>query len=75
MNYNNDWLVKYLELIAFTLIFTGALNWGTIGIFGVNFVAYVVGEHSVLAKAVYILVGLSAIILAVTRMLKLANQD
>jgi uncharacterized membrane protein YuzA (DUF378 family) len=40
----------------------GALNWGSIGILGVNFVENILGQ-STLTRAVYIVVGLSGLAL------------
>jgi uncharacterized membrane protein YuzA (DUF378 family) len=47
--------------IAWILIIVGALNWGLLGAFSVNLVNTVVGSWPMLERAVYILVGLSAI--------------
>ena len=44
----------------------GALNWGSIGLTGNNFVAGILGEGSGLTRAVYILVGLSGLALIVS---------
>lgn len=44
----------------------GALNWGSIGLTGNNFVAGILGEGSGLTRLVYILVGLSGIALLVS---------
>lgn len=42
----------------------GALNWGSIGLTGNNFVAGILGEGSAITKAVYVLVGISGLALA-----------
>ena len=49
------------EWVALVLIIVGALNWGMVGVFGFNLVAAVFGEMSVIARIVYILVGLSGL--------------
>ena len=51
----------YLSKIALWLVIIGALNWGLVGAFGFNLVAAIFGDMSILARIVYILVGLSAI--------------
>jgi len=50
--------MKKLHCVSFLLLVIGGLNWGLFGIFGIDLVAYL---PSILAKIVYILVGLSAI--------------
>jgi len=50
-----------LDWIALILIIVGGLNWGLVGAFKFDLVAAILGEMSLLAKIVYILVGLSAI--------------
>ena len=49
--------------IALVLVIVGALNWGLVGLFGFNLVAAIFGEMSVLSRIVYILVGLSSLVL------------
>jgi uncharacterized membrane protein YuzA (DUF378 family) len=49
-----DWLAKILVII-------GALNWGLVGIFNVDLVAAILGDMSLLARVVYILVGVSGV--------------
>ena len=55
--------MKTLHVIAFILLVIGGLNWGLVGIGAGDIVTYL---GPVLAKIVYILVGLSAIYLAFT---------
>jgi len=50
-----------VDWIALILIVIGGLNWGLVGIAGFDLVAAIFGDMSVLARIVYILVGLSAI--------------
>ncbi|MBP5615567.1 MAG: DUF378 domain-containing protein [Alphaproteobacteria bacterium] len=53
--------MQYLSKIALWLTIIGALNWGLVGIFNFNLVSAIFGDMSLLARIVYILVGLSAI--------------
>ena len=55
-----------LKYIAYALVIIGALNWGLIGLFGFDLVATLFGEMSILSRIVYSLVGVSAIITALT---------
>lgn len=57
--------MKALHMIAFILLVIGGLNWLLVG-FGFNLVDSVFGVGSMLSKIIYILVGLSAILEAVT---------
>ena len=41
----------------------GALNWGLVGVAGVNLVERVFGEATVITRAIYALVGLSGLAL------------
>lgn len=49
--------------IAEILVLIGALNWGLVGLFRTDLVEKLFGQMTPLAKTVYILVGLSALIL------------
>lgn len=55
-----------MDWIAFILVIIGALNWGLIGVFDFDLVATIFGVMTMLARLVYILVGLSAIYLLAT---------
>lgn len=57
--------MKALHVITFVLVVIGGLNWGLTAL-GYNIVDMVLGVGSATSKVVYILVGLSAIYLAVT---------
>lgn len=51
-----------LDKIALTLLIIGGLNWGSVGIFQFDLVAWVCGgQTGIISRIVYILVGLSAI--------------
>lgn len=51
-----------ISKIALLLVIIGGLNWGAVGFFGVDAVAWLCGGQSaILARAVYILVFLSAL--------------
>lgn len=58
--------MKVLHMIAFILVIIGALNWGLVGAFQFNLVMKILGGMPWLENLVYILVGLSGILLAVT---------
>lgn len=55
-----------LTLIATILVIVGGLNWGLVGAFNYDLVATLFATLPIVAKVVYILVGLSAVYLALT---------
>lgn len=56
--------MKLLDVIALVLLVVGGLNWGLV-VFGVNLVEAIFGSMPWLVSAVYLLVALSAIYVAV----------
>jgi hypothetical protein len=56
--------LNVLDTIAFVLVIVGGLNWGLIA-FNFNLVTFLFGSMSWLVTIVYLLVGLSAVYLAV----------
>jgi uncharacterized membrane protein YuzA (DUF378 family) len=57
--------LNIVDWIALILVIIGGLNWGLVGIFKFDLVAWIFGDMSVVARIVYILVGLAAIYTAV----------
>ncbi|MBN2211401.1 MAG: DUF378 domain-containing protein [Sedimentisphaerales bacterium] len=57
----NAWL-----WIALILLVVGGLNWGLVGLFKFDLVAAIFGQMSVLARVVYVVVGLSAVAILVS---------
>ena len=49
-----------LELVTWTLLIIGGLNWGLVGLFGLDIIETLLGSIPMLQKLVYVLVGLSA---------------
>jgi len=50
-----------IDWIALVLVIVGGLNWGLIGAFKFDLVATIFGSMSIIARIVYILVGLAAL--------------
>ncbi len=51
-----------IDKIALVLAIIGGLNWGSVGLFRFDLVAFLFGgSDSVISRAVYVLVGLAAI--------------
>ena len=66
--------MRTLSYIALTIAIIGAINWGLIGLFGFNLVAFLFGDMTLLSRIVYILVGLSGLYL-VTFYALLASRE
>ena len=58
--------MKTVNVIAVILLVVGGLNWGLVGLFNFDLVAVIFGVMSVMSRIVYALVGLSAIVVAVS---------
>lgn len=51
-----------MNRLALTLVIIGAINWGCIGIFGLDIVAWLFGgQLSVISRIIYTLVGLAGL--------------
>lgn len=50
-----------LGWIAFVLLIVGGLNWALVGLFNFDLVAAIFGQLSIIARIIYVLVGISAI--------------
>ena len=54
--------MEMLDRLALTLLIIGGINWGSVGLFQFDLVAFLCGgAGSVISRAVYALVGLSAL--------------
>ncbi len=52
----------FIDKIALILAIIGGLNWGSIGIFGFDLVAFIFGgSDSALSRVIFTLVGLAAL--------------
>ena len=56
--------MKYVHLVAFSLLLIGGLNWGIFALTGWDIGQLLGGPDSMAAKAVYVLVGVSALYIA-----------
>ncbi len=51
-----------LDRIALVLLIIGGLNWGSIGLFGFDIVAWIFGgQMDIVSRIIYTVVGLSAL--------------
>lgn len=67
--------MKAASCLALTLAVIGALNWGLIGLFQFNLVAWIFGDMTLASRIVYTLVGVSGLyLLSFYRLLKADDQ-
>ena len=54
--------MNIVKWISYTLVIIGAINWGLIGAFNFDLVAFLFGEMTTISRIIYTFVGVSAII-------------
>ncbi len=65
-----------LKTISAVLLVVGGLNWGLVGLFNFDLVAWLFGGSSALAsQIVYILVGLAAIVFVVAHLVGRSREE
>jgi len=52
---------EVVDLVAKILLVVGGLNWGLVGLFGLNVVELLLGAVPLLVTLVYVLVGIAAL--------------
>jgi hypothetical protein len=55
-----DRVLKTLDVVVWTLLTIGGLNWGALGLFNVNVISGTFGPLNPVTRTIYILVGLAA---------------
>ncbi len=53
--------MKVLDIIVTVLLVIGALNWGVVGIFGINLVSELLGEATAITRLIYTFVGIAGL--------------
>ncbi|MBK5243393.1 DUF378 domain-containing protein [Clostridium sp.] len=53
--------LSIIDKLSFIFVLVGALNWGLLGLLNFNLVSFIFGSVQLLARAIYILVGFSAV--------------
>lgn len=53
--------MKIINCLCFGLVLIGALNWGLVGVWNFDLVAWLLGDSSTWTKVVYDIVGLAAL--------------
>ena len=65
---------KILDATALTIAIIGAINWGLIGLFRFDLVAFIFGDMSWISRIIYVLVGLSGLYL-LTFYMRLSDKN
>ena len=50
--------MKAIDYIVLVLVIIGAINWGLVGFFGLDLVAFLFGSMSVLSRIIYDVIGI-----------------
>ena len=58
-------MLNFFKYTTFALVIIGALNWGLVGFFQFDLVAFLFGDMSWLSRLIYDIIGISAIIFAI----------
>ena len=54
-------MLKSLDVLVWSLLTIGGINWGMVGIFNIDLVAVLFGSMTMVTRLIYALVGLSAV--------------
>lgn len=54
-------ILSLVDVVMLVLTIVGGINWGLVGFFGFDLVAFIFGNMSPLARIIYGVVGISAI--------------
>ena len=65
---------RLLDCIALTIVIIGAINWGLIGFFRFDLVAFIFGDMSWVSRIIYALVGLCGLYL-ISFYMRLGTDD
>lgn len=50
--------MKTIDYIVLVLVIIGTINWGLVGFFGLDLVAFLFGSMSVLSRIIYAVIGI-----------------
>ncbi len=50
-----------LDKIALTILLIGGINWGLVGLFNFDLIAWAFGPMSVISRIIYVIVAISAV--------------
>ena len=53
--------MKIVNIVTFLLLIIGGINWGLLGLMGLDLVAKIFGAGTTISQVIYVLVGVSAL--------------
>ncbi len=56
--------LSIIDWVALALVIIGGINWGLVGLLKLDLVATLFGDMSLISRVVYVLVGVSALFVA-----------
>ena len=59
-------MLNLLKYGSYLLVLIGALNWGLVGFFNFDLVAFLFGDMTLISRIIYCTVGVSALISLIT---------
>jgi len=57
--------MNFLKNLSYILLLIGAINWGLVGLFNFDLVAFLFGNMTILSRIIYTLVAISGIFYSV----------
>lgn len=67
--------MNIIDWVALIVLAVGGLNWGLVGLIEYDLVASIFGDMSTISRAVYVLVGASAVYMVASAVMKMSGQD
>jgi len=68
-------MTKIINLVAILLVVIGGLNWALVGLLDLDLVAAIFGDMSMISRVVYVLVGVSAVYVLLTQVIKMGGKQ
>ncbi len=53
--------ISTADWIAMALMIVGGINWGLVGLFNFDLIAFLFGEQSLISRLIYVAVGMAAL--------------
>jgi uncharacterized protein len=62
--------MKVLKWIFIVLTVVGSLNWGLVGLFNFDLVAFLFGRMSLVSCLIYVIIGISGVVVFISQLKK-----
>lgn len=54
-------MLRYIKYFSYVMIIFGSVNWGAIGFFDLDIVAFLFGEMSTISRIIYSIIGICGV--------------